>query len=44
MGEVYIFSGMPDDGGPQVLALYSVENFGEPPVNKERFPLDKFRQ
>jgi len=44
MGEVYIFSGMPDDGDPQVLALYSVENFGDAPVNEERFPLEKFRQ
>lgn len=39
LGEVYIFYGIPDDGDGQVIALYSAEDFGNPPVNNERYPL-----
>ncbi|ATU94181.1 hypothetical protein [Phyllobacterium zundukense] len=36
LGEVFIFSGMPDEGEGQLVALYSAEDFSEPPYNPEQ--------
>jgi hypothetical protein len=40
LGEVFIFSGVPDDGEEQLIALYSARDFGDPPYNDERFTGD----
>ena len=40
LGEVFIFSGVPDEGEGQLIALYSAIDFGDPPYNEERFTGD----
>ena len=40
LGEVFIFSGVPDEGEGQLIALYSAKDFGDPPYNDERFTGD----
>ena len=40
LGEVFIFSGVPDEGEGQLIALYSATDFGDPPYNDERFTGD----
>lgn len=40
LGEVFMFSGVPDEGEGQLIALYSAKDFGEPPYNDERFTGD----
>ena len=39
-GELFIFSGVPDEGEGQLIALYSATDFGDPPYNDERFTGD----
>ncbi|TXR46292.1 hypothetical protein [Phyllobacterium endophyticum] len=38
--EVFLFSGVPDDGEGQLIALYSAKDFGVPPYNDECFTGD----
>jgi hypothetical protein len=40
LGEVFIFSGVPDEGEGKLIALYSAKDFGDPPYNEERFTGD----
>ena len=41
LGEVFLFSGVPDEGEGQMIALYSAKNFGAlPPFNDENFTGD----
>ncbi|MDR6632287.1 hypothetical protein J2X72_001058 [Phyllobacterium sp. 1468] len=40
LGEVFLFSGVPDEGEGQLIALYSATDFGDPPFNDERFTGD----
>ena len=38
LGEVFLFSGVPNEGEGQLIALYSAKNFGAlPPFNDENF-------
>jgi hypothetical protein len=40
LGEVFLFSGVPNEGEGQLIALYSARDFGEPLYNDERFTGD----
>ena len=41
LGEVFLFSGVPNEGEGQLIALYSAKNFGAlPPFNDESFTGD----
>ena len=40
LGEVFIFSGVPDEGEGQLIAPYSAKDFGDPPYNDEMFTGD----
>ena len=40
LGEVFLFSGVPNEGEGQLIALYSAIDFAEPPYNDEQFTGD----
>ena len=40
LGEVFMFSGVPDEGEGQLIPLYSAKDFGDPPNNDQRFTGD----